>query len=178
MAINLSVQYSCGFLPDIIMPTLCYYHRGTQLNAMKRFCLCSLRSHFNVLTFPPPLSGGCSEALDAFSCFFKKTGGTTVDYSFPSDSTTKLTYQGPQGPVLDGIPLDQLGIEGINNNNALPLTMLAAVTFTPDMSPVDTNPVGHRSSAHSLESAPILPNAVVVGLGRGGGGAFGHWMAF
>ena len=38
MAINVSVQYNGGFLPDIILLTQCYYHRGTRLNAMKRFC--------------------------------------------------------------------------------------------------------------------------------------------
>ena len=33
-----SVQYSSGFLPDIIiLLTQCYYYRGTHLNAMKRF---------------------------------------------------------------------------------------------------------------------------------------------
>ena len=30
------------FLPDIILLTQCYLHRGTCLNAMKRFCICSL----------------------------------------------------------------------------------------------------------------------------------------
>ena len=43
MAINVSVQYNSGLLPDIILLTQCYYHhRGTRLNAMKRFCICSL----------------------------------------------------------------------------------------------------------------------------------------
>ena len=42
MAINVSVRYDGGLLPDIILLTECYYHRGTRLNAMKRFCLCSL----------------------------------------------------------------------------------------------------------------------------------------
>ena len=33
----------------------CYYHRGTRLNAMKRFCIFfSYWSHLNVLTFFPP----------------------------------------------------------------------------------------------------------------------------
>ena len=41
MAINVSVQYNDGLLPDIIQLTQCYYHRGTRLNAMKRFCICS-----------------------------------------------------------------------------------------------------------------------------------------
>ena len=43
MAINvISVQHNGGFLPDIILLTKDYYHRGTRLNAMKRFCLRSL----------------------------------------------------------------------------------------------------------------------------------------
>ena len=61
MAINVSVQFNGGLLPDIIpvdpysaicddytythtyiLWTQCYDHRGTRLNAMKRFCLCSL----------------------------------------------------------------------------------------------------------------------------------------
>ena len=43
MAINVgSVQYNGGLLPDIILLTQSYYHRETRLNAMKRFCICSL----------------------------------------------------------------------------------------------------------------------------------------
>ena len=41
MAINVSVQYNGGLLPDIILLTQSYFHRGTRLNAMKRFCICS-----------------------------------------------------------------------------------------------------------------------------------------
>ena len=41
MASNVSVQYNVGFLPDIILLTQCYYHRGTRLNAIKRFCVFS-----------------------------------------------------------------------------------------------------------------------------------------
>ena len=72
MAINVSVQYNGGLLPDIILLTQRNFHRGTRLNAMKRFCICSLWSHLNVLTFSPPLTGGCSEGLGAFWFFFKK----------------------------------------------------------------------------------------------------------
>ena len=43
MAINVSVQYNGGLLPDIILLTQCYFHRRTRLNStMKRFCICSL----------------------------------------------------------------------------------------------------------------------------------------
>ena len=63
--------------------------------------------------------------------------------------------------MLDGVSLGQMGIEGINNNDALSLTVLATVTFTPDFPPTDTNPTGHRLRARSLDSAPMLPKAVV-----------------
>ena len=96
-------------------------------------------------------------------CYGHKTRGATVDDSFPSESTMKRTYRGPQDPVLDGVLLGQLGIEGINNNNALPLTVLGVVTFTLDLPPVDINPVGHRPRAYSLDSAPMLPNVVIIG---------------
>ena len=69
--------------------------------------------------------------------------------------------------MLDGIPLCQLGIEAISNNYALPLTVLIAITFIPDLTPVDTNPVGHRSRAYSLDPPPTLPKAVVIGCGGG-----------
>ena len=42
MAINVSVQYNDAFLPDIKLSIQGYYYRGTHLNAMKRFCICSL----------------------------------------------------------------------------------------------------------------------------------------
>ena len=46
--------------------------------------------------------------------------------------------------MLGGVPLGQLGIEGSNNNDALSLTVLAAVSFTPDLPPANTKPAGHR----------------------------------
>ena len=42
MAIDVSVQYNGGLLPDIILLTQCYFHRGARLNAMNRICICSL----------------------------------------------------------------------------------------------------------------------------------------
>ena len=31
------VQYNSGLLPDIILLTQCYFHRGTRLNAIRGF---------------------------------------------------------------------------------------------------------------------------------------------
>ena len=39
MVINVSVQYSGGFLPDIILLTQGYYHWGTRLNTMEWLCI-------------------------------------------------------------------------------------------------------------------------------------------
>ena len=71
MAINnVRVQHNGGFLSGIILLTQCYYHRGTRLNAMQRFCIYSIWSHLiNVLTIPP-LIEGCSKDLDACSDFY------------------------------------------------------------------------------------------------------------
>ena len=70
MAINVNVQYNGGLLPDIILLTQCYLHRGTCLNAMKRFYICSLWSHLKFDIFPP-ITGGCSEGPGALWFFFK-----------------------------------------------------------------------------------------------------------
>ena len=53
MAVNVSVQYNGGLLPEIILLTQCYYHRGTLLTAMKRFCIQLMipPKHFDM--FPP-----------------------------------------------------------------------------------------------------------------------------
>ena len=48
----------------MILLTVSYYHRGTRLNAMERFCLGSLCSHPNVLACPPP----CLGVLKRFRC--------------------------------------------------------------------------------------------------------------
>ena len=51
------------FLPDIILWTQCYLHRGTCLNAMKWFCICSLLIPPKRFDIFPPITGGCSEGL-------------------------------------------------------------------------------------------------------------------
>ena len=90
-----SAQHNGGFFPVITLLTQCYYHLETRLNAMKRFCLCSLWSHLNVLTFSP-LTGRCSEGLDAFIFFLNtrtrkfvsqgmclKNPGLVLSYTLP-----------------------------------------------------------------------------------------------
>ena len=71
MAINNNVsgvQYNGGLLPDMIQLTQCYFHRGTRLNAMKRFCITFSPSLIQPKQFDIffPLTGGCLEGLGAF----------------------------------------------------------------------------------------------------------------
>ena len=40
-----NMQYNDGFLPDILVLTLCYYHRGIQLNPIKSFDPCGQCPH-------------------------------------------------------------------------------------------------------------------------------------
>ena len=65
---NVSVQYNGGLLPDMIQLTQCYFHRGTRLNAMKRFCITFSPSLIQPKQFYIffPLTGGCLEGLGAF----------------------------------------------------------------------------------------------------------------
>ena len=72
MAINVGVQCNGGFLPNILLLILCYYHRETRLNAIElnSFCPYSLNSHLNVLIILPPI-GECPEGLDVFRLFYK-----------------------------------------------------------------------------------------------------------
>ena len=86
-SLNVSVQHNIKFLPGIILLAQCYYHRGTRLNAMKRNCICSLLSYPNVLTFFP-LTGRCSEGLDAFRFFFQKIGANSLEHKERYDTIT------------------------------------------------------------------------------------------
>ena len=109
MAINVSVQYNGGLLPDPILLTQCYYHHdsgNTRLKAMKRVYICSLLSHLNVLT-SFPLTGGCSEGLGAFILFFKQAvilfyfaAGTFIPHDLPSLQTGSDACVHPTAPFV------------------------------------------------------------------------------
>ena len=97
MAIYANVQYNGGLLPDIILLTQCYLHRGTCLNAMKRFCIA-------VFLIPPkrfdifsPITGGCSEGLGVL-CFFLNNSKHIADYSvFPPGAGVFFAKKDPPG---------------------------------------------------------------------------------
>ena len=98
MAIDVIVHHNDGFLPGIILLTKCYYHRGTRLNAMKRFCICSQLSHLNVLAFSP-LTGECPEGLDEFRFFFKHENKNLIVISPTTDGPQRARLPIPHNRV-------------------------------------------------------------------------------
>ena len=65
MAINISVQYDDGLLPDILLLTQCHYPRGTRFKCHEEVLYLQPMispKRFDIL----PLTGGCSEDLGAF----------------------------------------------------------------------------------------------------------------
>ena len=71
------------------------------------------------------------------------------DDSLPGDESLPNVYKGPQGPVLDGVHLETLGVEDVDGFSTQSLTVLAAVALTPaDPSEADTQQASlssHRS---------------------------------
>ena len=58
--------------------SLNHSRRGTLLNAMKRFLSLQPMIPPKCIETPPPLTGGCSEGLDAFRFFFKRVGDVKI----------------------------------------------------------------------------------------------------
>ena len=73
MAINVSVQHNGGFLLGIIVLTQCYYHRGTPFKCHEEILYLQPMIPPNKSVDIFPLTGGCSEGLDAFRFFFRTT---------------------------------------------------------------------------------------------------------
>ena len=92
MAINVSVQHNGGFLPrhyNVVVAML--LPSGNPFKCHEEV----LYSHLTVLLTYPPLAGGCSEGLDAFSFFFKHTAhhaNTNTSICTGSDVTISKPY--------------------------------------------------------------------------------------
>ena len=61
--------------------TQCHYHQGTCLNAIRRFGLCSLWSHLNVLTFSPWLGGAQEVQMRSDFALNRQTGSSRRLYA-------------------------------------------------------------------------------------------------
>ena len=84
MAINnVSERYNGELLPDIILLTQCYFHRGTRSNATKRFCICSLWSHLTFWHFPPSNWGMLRRSRCVLIFLWITVGFSPVLYCWP-----------------------------------------------------------------------------------------------
>lgn len=96
--------------------------------------------------------------------------GEDIDTSFPGDSSTKLSFRGPKGPVLDGVLLSDLGVKDVDyqdgsagDTSRINNVVLAALAETPMFDEeVRMEPV---SSLLTLEPLPVT---VVLFCGGGG----------
>ena len=50
---------------------------------------------------------------------------------FPDDKSSRQTYRGPEEPVLDGVPLTELGVDQVDEPTAARLGAVARVAITP-----------------------------------------------
>ena len=57
--------------------------------------------------------------------------GTDIDDSFPDDSSTRTTYRGPRGLVLEGVLLSELGADEVEQPTGKNTAVTASVIFTP-----------------------------------------------
>ena len=96
MAINVSVQYNGGRLPDIILLSLCVTTLGNPFDTMKNFCPYSQCSHLNILLFFPPRvdAQNVYRGLHAFRVFLKQKNLllTSLCDLRPSIASSTLIY--------------------------------------------------------------------------------------
>ena len=71
-----------------------------------------------------------SNALFRLPC--SESPGDDIDMAFPDDSSSRQTYRGPEGPVLDGVPLTELGVDQVNEPTANSVVAVAGVAIAPE----------------------------------------------
>lgn len=96
--------------------------------------------------------------------------GKDIDTSFPGDSSTKLSFRGPKGPVLDGIPLSTMGVQDVdyrdgsaNDTSTTNVVVVAALAAT-ELFDEQIN----DNLDESLISTEYKPSAIVLCCGGGG----------
>ena len=55
-----------------------------------------------------------TDALSRLPC--SESLGEDIDQAFPDDSSSRQTYRGPEGPILDGVLLTELGADQVETS--------------------------------------------------------------
>ena len=99
------------------------------------------------------------------------TPGADVDDSFPDDSSTRTTCRGPQGPILDGMLLSELGAEEVDTPAEKNSLVVASVIFTPGGDTTGSNAAAGTVDAEEACALPCKGRGAgnSDGEGRGGG---------
>ena len=76
--------------------------------------------------------GANNQIMDALSRLpLNDAPGTDIDNSFPDDSSTRTTYRGPRGSVLDGGLLSELGANEVDKPAGKNAAVVASAIITP-----------------------------------------------
>ena len=69
-------------------------------------------------------------ALSRLSC--PESPGGDINEAFPDDTSSRQTHRGPEGLVLDGIPLTELGVDQVDEPTAESVVAVAGPAITPE----------------------------------------------
>ena len=67
------------------------------------------------------------DALSRLPC--SESPGEDINEAFPDDTSSRLTYRGPEGPVLDGILLTELGADHVDGPTAESVVAVAGSDY-------------------------------------------------
>lgn len=70
------------------------------------------------------------DALSRLPC--SESPGEDINEAFPDDTSSRQTYRGPEGPVLDGVPLKELGANQVDEPKAESVVAVAGTAITPE----------------------------------------------
>ena len=68
-------------------------------------------------------------ALSRLPC--SESPGEDINEAFPDDTSSRQTYQGPEGTVLDGVPLTELGADQVDELTTERVVAVAGAAITP-----------------------------------------------
>lgn len=70
------------------------------------------------------------DALSRLPC--TDSPGEDIDEAFPDDTSSRQAHRGPEGPVLDGVPLKELGADQLDEPTAESMVAVAGTAITPE----------------------------------------------